>query len=1364
MKLFSSAFTLERNLTTDVNLRTGALNVSINLATIPASWDPHFDYPLIMQFQPGGGFSNLEWLLNIPRMDLKRRQLTTIRGEVYRMTGDTCNCKIEYPKLENINIRKIRARVGGGSYEVWRDDLSYECYNDFGSILWVVTPPGHRLNFSFFPYDPTIEGSLGAHPKLITNNNGDRISFSRKFETDQLNYVEIKRTYDFQKTTERSSIVRVELRKEGGREWIASVSLPDRFTEKFTFEYEYPANKARRLTKVTTPTGLVKKITYTELPINDSGAKMDAVQKMEISDLGDPQAPVRTFEYSYSQNNYLGYRPGAPAVEDKDAMFEILDDNYKYWIVEAEHIGGGRTLNTRRTYNRFHLLEKEEKYSSADAPSFIAETWDYRYPIKAGLALASQDSQFTLATETTYTVRDAEELRSSIWEQSYNAAGNFLTRTSPYGVKETFTYSAILIADPSRIFQPLISYVIMPPDDSPLSGKKIGIAYSQYSPQTAKKCMLPTTAFHYLRDRNGIENLQFQRRFIYLQTTQWIPAFYEGAIQSIRSFITGQTGARQEFKWETSSTDNARMLRYTYGVSIPLAYGGRVAYDPMRRPVITYDALNRKTISVYDMMGQLTQQTIYADTAKAQVSSYEFKRWQSGGNNEVIIKSPGQPEQRQRFNAYGHHISIEILVPSGSQAGWQAVRKIKYDQRQLPVEIRERDFYTMPGASAAVWHESVVQNTYDDHKRLATILQADGTHDTFTYNRITATQERYRNSSPNPSERWGYAKDGKIMFYDQISPDTPNSPVNSRISFAYDDLRRLLRVFHSYPKEKADVGPFAVTEYRYDYHDRITQELNYVAQSRATPEVTDPCERVTYTYDPALRPWNMELVTRLAVDSNKADTDFLLATRTYDTAGRMLTEDTRGGRKLTYSYARVGEQRPSKVLDASNAGYEQYFDAVTGMATGRKLLSTQQQYVFARDSLNRLTEVRLKNSQGGTDDLVEFTYDDLGRQVGEVSNGEVAQKTLSIGGRLLSATPGGVTCFYDASGRLAKKTYAKPDASVSHSMEIDVQYSAGMMSRLSLNDAAAGMVARIDFTHIDGRETERVYTVANQERLKISSTYSDPTTLQKRSYLISPLSTTLEESFSFDTQDRLSSIAYKKTVGATVSNATTNFTFDEHARIKTLSGNNLAGAVNDSYDYKWFSDTGAPDMLNAITRAGSALPIGYRRGSMSNATGAASLQYSDQNNLLSASNPSATDPNDLKVQCTYDALNRFSRSVVTQTRPTAMSDDVSYRFIDRSITGEDARAVPHSDATWERTAFFRANGVLLGRFVMRPEPPTAAASFAEIFATDHNGSVMGVFGYQGATVLRSAYYSYDAYGQRTELGATSSQKTGGDSQ
>ena len=177
-------------------------------------------------------------------------------------------------------------------------------------------------------------------------------------------------------------------------------------------------------------------------------------------------------------------------------------------------------------------------------------------------------------------------------------------------------------------------------------------------------------------------------------------------------------------------------------------------------------------------------------------------------------------------------------------------------------------------------------------------------------------------------------------------------------------------------------------------------------------------------------------------------------------------------------------------------------------------------------------------------------------------------------------------------------------------------------------------------------------------------------------------------------------------------------------------------------------------MLASVTQGGATQAIAYQRGSMSNAPGISAMQYNDTRNLLSAYNTKASGPNDLKIQCAYDAANRFAKSVVTQTLPTALSHEVNYLFVNGAITGERAQTVPRDAAKSELTKLIRANGVLLGRIVLRPDPPTADASFAEIFATDSKGTVIAVFAYQGASVLKSTYYTYDAYGKRTEFNAT----------
>lgn len=1347
MTIFSSAFTLDRNLTTDVNVRTGALNVNVVLGVLPTCSDPAYDYAVTMQFHPGTGYGYLDWMINLPYMDLQRRLITSMSGQVRRLKFNEHDCTVEYPPFKNARVLRLPYDFGI-SYWAAYDDLSRENYDDIGWIWSAITPTGHGLSFQY--YDDAEDAQGKPFPAKISNDHGDFISFSQGFVVERLAYVDVVTSLEGKTTT-----TRITLKNEEGRAWVDSISLPDSFDEVFQFVYEYPKDMPRRLVSVRTPTGLEKIITYTQLPIADSVGFVDAVKKMEIRDMGEsPSAPSRVFEYEYSQNNYFGYIPGAKFYEDVDMLFTILDDDYKYTIAESEHTGAGEILKTTRIYNRFHLLEREELSSSGEA--FIADVKEYSYPIVAGQALEHQIPQFTLPTAIKRTLTEGGSSSSFTTTQSFNETGYLLTKQTEAGTLEVRTYSVpnVSFSDPTRAYAALSSIEIQP-SFVWTAGKRVEFQYGARTGLSGINYPVKTAEVHFSMNE-GKATHEYTQCYEYMKGGEGLtPTFYDGALAAKFSIINeGDKMGRQEFKF-VDGPEGAKLMEYSYGVGT-MVYGGQVQYNRKRQPLVAYDANERQTIYTYNALNQLTQETVYANTAKAQTTTYAYRRWLLDATNDATVTAPGKPAIRYKFNAYGNHVGSQMLMPEGLDipSGWTTVKTVNYDLRQLAIETVENDFYHLPDSPSGSWQQIKTANSYDAHKRLTRVVHADGVVDEFAYNRGEFTQERRRDGSTTPSERWNYTVDGKIYFYDQFSTDGAGVPVTLRSAFAYDGHGRLARTLDPLPLGSA--GPFTITKYLYDYHDRLVVEQSY-SSAQWDAEPADPCKRTMYTYDGMLRDWSMGLISALQADSNKADTQFVVATRRFDGAGRLSSEVVAPGRSWTYAYANDGDERPSKVVDPAGLGYEQTFDSSTGVTLTRKLLDTGSQYTFTWDSVNRLSEVRLQDRNAETLSMIGHSYDDFGRKNGETSDAGTWKQVFSIGGRLRSTTllnsTGGVNCCYDASGRLAKKIYEKPHESIPHRIEIDIAYEGGTMSRISLSDSEAGMTAIIDFTHVDGRETSRTYTVAGQECLKIQTCYADPkTTPKQRSYGIAPLAATLEENYVFDPQNRLSRIDYKKTVGQAVSETSSTFQFDEHDRIKAVSGCTPAGAVDAAYAYRSFADADVADLLTSITEAGDVQPVGYNSGSMSKAAGISELRYTESQKLQHAWNANAADPNDLKVQCSYDAMDRFARSAVSQTRPAALSHGVDYLYMNEVITGERAQPVPADATKAERTLFLRANDVLLGRIVMRPDPPTAEASFAEVFATDSAGSLMGVFSYRGNALLQAIYYNYDAYGQRTEFG------------
>lgn len=181
-----------------------------------------------------------------------------------------------------------------------------------------------------------------------------------------------------------------------------------------------------------------------------------------------------------------------------------------------------------------------------------------------------------------------------------------------------------------------------------------------------------------------------------------------------------------------------------------------------------------------------------------------------------------------------------------------------------------------------------------------------------------------------------------------------------------------------------------------------------------------------------------------------------------------------------------------RVASSAPAGYEQSFDPMTGAVTRRGWLSTQQSCIFDWNPSNsRLNSAELRDAQGARLNLIYFFYDDFGRKDGERSetgsDSTSWVQTWTVGGKVASSAPDQAYCYYDACGRLVKKIYQIED--IPRKLEIDIQYSAGTMSRISLNDKQAGLVAQIDFTYVDGRETSRIHLVATIHRIVTGRQY-----------------------------------------------------------------------------------------------------------------------------------------------------------------------------------------------------------------------------------------------------------------------------------
>ncbi|WP_125830733.1 RHS repeat domain-containing protein [Pseudomonas sp. v388] len=147
---------------------------------------------------------------------------------------------------------------------------------------------------------------------------------------------------------------------------------------------------------------------------------------------GQPQVDVR---YTYPQNrNFLGFGLTIPWTDDGyDNLFKYLGE-YEYHCNETLWIDGAPVRSIERTYNRFHLMNRE-----VTTQNNCRQTVETTYNYQAGTPYELQPADCQMPRDITTSwseLDDATRYRSESVTSRYDTHGNLIEQTQANGVVE----------------------------------------------------------------------------------------------------------------------------------------------------------------------------------------------------------------------------------------------------------------------------------------------------------------------------------------------------------------------------------------------------------------------------------------------------------------------------------------------------------------------------------------------------------------------------------------------------------------------------------------------------------------------------------------------------------------------------------------------------------------------------------------------------------------------------------------------------------------------------------------------------------------------------------------------------------------
>ncbi|MFJ7315454.1 hypothetical protein ACIQVE_22365 [Pseudomonas sp. NPDC098747] len=674
--IFSEAYNFQST-TSGVNSRTGCLQATSVLGTVVNGLANSVSYSLALSVGVSNYYSSsanfeiigtrlLEFGFNTPRLHLHQglKKIYFASGEVddvELIPGSMTRYRPKYHRVNDLVIDEIFIGVHvDAHWKVSYKNGNVEYYDDQGYLTYMYSTSGAGLKF-----DWVLSPKLGLYPRLIKSLDSENELTITAAEVGQNYQLTIVEKMDGKETTVIVDITKRTNVSQPNNYYISRISLPNVSTKQTMFNYEKPSNIDYYVLKsIFKPTGEVQEATLssTLLKFSDS-VSYPVVEKLTSYDAEEGTARNNKSEVTYSyglknsdgdvlnSNNYSGWSVGKVQRNDIDNCI-MLSSDYEYTVTETY---GDRTI--QKTYNRFHLLVKEETHAISASP-VISVVTTYTYPLVAGNIQAQQNNfSFWTTMTTVYTI--GENTRTETQTCTWDDYGNQLTFTQASGITQTNTYylkdsTAATGCPPSPLFQrhlkestttPSLPAPGITPSQTKSSYTYTGVSGKRYedpifSVPTSKVYVTPSMTLQLTKSVNSLlmETHTYETR----QTN-----FLLLGVKTKTKMTSGTAWNETRYAWSVIGQKEKVKTVTTYAAkgseeaaSETTAKGGDVTFQPSSGRIIEerspFDAL---TFYEYDVTNMLTKKTSYNGSTDKEIESYAFQHWY-----EAITDAPSEDE------------------------------------------------------------------------------------------------------------------------------------------------------------------------------------------------------------------------------------------------------------------------------------------------------------------------------------------------------------------------------------------------------------------------------------------------------------------------------------------------------------------------------------------------------------------------------------------------------------------------------------------------------------------------------------------------------------------------------------------------
>lgn len=913
----------------EVDPRTGMYGYNVSIAHLSGNAGLGPTLPVVLSYSPLGvvntGFG-IGVSLSTTRYDTTTRTLQLSTGESYKVKETASSLQVIHAKPIN-----FKTEVRDDGYYIFYKNGTTErltAADKPGKVKVtesIRTPTGHTLSLAWenFGGGKRLNEVCDETRRLLTvaySDTGGRITFNVWPDTVEAYSVQLALKNDYLSSVTNTSI-----------------SSP------LVWSLEYTNSL---LTKVTAPTGLTDRVTYSQqghrFPVGGPSGTLPYVISYKQHS-GDGSL-LRNFSYQFTDKNFLGYGGSNSGgwSKDTDFLFGVLGD-YEYGSTEkALDENNDVLVTTKRTYSNYHLQTKEQVQRTGSSCIYVVET-EY-YAVK-GKNFDDQPAQYQMPKKQTVVWSDSslsegEQSRSDITLTEFDERGNPVRHESPDGTVTTYEFYPAegdednCPPEPNGFVRFLkTARTSVRASDFDNTPEQIR-AYA-YGLLGETDCVVQTTASVLSGD-----TLLSERYTVYNTDDSSLEFGRITALIDIKYNGGNAYTSRQDFFTTISSNSMSQVTTFTGHDGLTATT--RREQSPLSGLILSEtDAQNVTIKHTYDLLGRPLTRTLASGTAYESTFSWEYSIDEDGP--ATVEKDASGNQIRHRFDGSGRSIRQQRFDTDHTQQ-WFDIASRQYDSLGQLQTAQGLDFIT--GNSGAPDKFTVEgESAYDGWGGQSSISYSDNTQE-LTY--ADPVQLITRSFSR------GGGKD-KLMESGTTTTrlnDVSKLPVHTAMfdttgteqgthQYVYDGLNRLR-------EEEDERGN--VTQYTYDDFGRE------VARALADGTV------VEREYAPHLSSAQATLIRVTSPKGVGSPQTWTVGTREYDSLGR-LTQEVVGGRVTAYKYVEASPVPSTITLPSGDVLAYTYIAELGNVVSSLAARGITQSFEY-----DALTGDLLKATEGETED------------------------------------------------------------------------------------------------------------------------------------------------------------------------------------------------------------------------------------------------------------------------------------------------------------------------------------------------------------------------------------------------------------